>query len=92
MRLVLLQTIFVTLIMTMLSCATPIPNKGSEGANVFANKCGLCHAVPHPKRHTYKNWQPMLALMDEAMQKKGMDPLTDVERQAIDEYLRKNAR
>jgi len=74
------------------SAPTPLPEPGSAGAGVYASRCGVCHSVPHPKRHTYEQWKHMVRVMDKAREHKDMDPLTDEERGSILEYLKKHSR
>ena len=88
---------FITFLLLLLffACAgkpTPIPNIDSAQAKLYAGKCGTCHSLPHPKRHTASQWELSLAIMDIQMEHEKMTPLTEDERNTILGYLTKNAR
>lgn len=70
---------------------TPIPAEGSPAARLYVEKCGPCHSVPHPKRHTFEEWQHILVVMKKRMKSEGMT-LTPEENKVIVSYLRKNSR
>ena len=81
---------------TLLSgCAggpTPIPEADSAPARLYADKCGLCHALPHPKRHSAGEWPALITLMEQRMSERGLDPLTPEQRQQLLGYLQRNGR
>ncbi|RMD78020.1 MAG: cytochrome C [Gammaproteobacteria bacterium] len=72
--------------------ATPLPEAGSPAARLYAQRCGACHAVPHPKRLDFARWQATLKLMEERMAQRGLPPLSPEERRTLLAYLRRNAR
>lgn len=72
--------------------STPIPDAGSAQAIAFRNQCSRCHALPHPKRHSFSEWQHYLGLMDRRMEERGMPPLAGEERQKVLDYLREHSR
>jgi len=75
------------------ACAgVQIPGSGSEGAQVFSARCSICHATPHPGRHSMPEWLQLLPLMDRRMSERGMPVLDDEERQTIIAYLQQYAR
>lgn len=87
--------IFIFIVSLGYGCAgspTPIPETGSADASLFAEKCGACHSVPHPKRHAPKQWRHMLSLMEKEMEHLKMEPLTANEKKVIMGYLERNAR
>ncbi len=87
--------LMVVLSQGLIGCAsspTPIPNAGSVAANLYAEKCSACHAVPHPKRNNASEWQHLLTLMEQRMNERGMDALTNEQRKTILAYLQTNAR
>jgi len=87
--------LMLSVLMVASACAgkpTPIPEPESAGGILFAEKCGTCHSVPHPKRNTFEQWQSLMALMQEQRLHRKMEPLTDGERGTIMRYLKKNAR
>jgi hypothetical protein len=77
------------------SCAagrpTPIPDMGSQAARLYVQKCGPCHSVPHPKRHTFPEWEHIIMVMKERMESKGMS-FTPEERKVVLSYLKEHSR
>jgi len=71
---------------------TPIPDAGSPAARLYVSKCGLCHPLPHPKRNSYREWQHLLALMQQRMAERGMPVLTGEEKETLLGYLQRHAR
>lgn len=71
---------------------TPIPEPDSHQAQFYAERCGACHPVPHPKRHSMAEWGPMLDVMQLRMTERGMTPMDADERQRIEAYLEAHAR
>ncbi|MCF7822041.1 MAG: diheme cytochrome c [Mariprofundaceae bacterium] len=71
---------------------TPIPDADSPQAKVYAEKCSICHVLPHPKRLSFNGWKHMLTLMDQRIQERGLSPLEPEERKAIAAYLERHAR
>ena len=69
-----------------------IPDKNSDEAKMYQNKCGICHAVPHPRRHTKLQWEHTLSLMELRMKEKKMPELTEEENNLIRMYIAKNSR
>lgn len=82
---------------------TEIPELNTADGRVFAQRCGACHGkpfgdhgithgVPDPRFRTMVEWQAALTRMEELMREKGMQPLTDSEREAITRYLNHHAK
>ncbi|HHL40686.1 MAG TPA: cytochrome C [Deltaproteobacteria bacterium] len=71
---------------------TPLPEPSSSDAALYRSKCGSCHAIAHPKRHTAAQWEHMLEVMERQMKHRRMEPLTEEERSAILEYLKRNSK
>jgi len=69
-----------------------IPGAGSTKALAYQTRCGACHGLPHPHRHTFAHWGHLLALMEVRIKGCGMDPLNADDRDAILAYLKNNAR
>jgi cytochrome c5 len=81
--------------LTLYACAgapTPLPDGDSADARLYAARCGACHSVPHPGRHTVAEWDRMLKLMDERMAQRAMPPLEGDARERIRAYLASHAR
>lgn len=75
-----------------LPSGSDLPDAATPGARLFSTRCGICHSVPHPARHTYAGWLHLLSLMERRMIERGIRPLTDRERSDILVYLRVHAR
>jgi cytochrome c5 len=71
---------------------TPLPEAASDDAGLYRTRCGACHSVPHPGRHTPAEWGRMLKLMEVRMADAGMAPLEGPERARILDYLTRHAR
>jgi hypothetical protein len=84
---------------TLAACSTTprdatawLPDKGTPEAQVYIDRCAICHALPHPRRHSYQDWQNLLPVMEQRMAERGVTPLSDGDRQAILAYLKVNGR
>ncbi|MDH5526692.1 MAG: cytochrome C [Nitrospirota bacterium] len=86
--------LFGTLMLTgLVACAgapTPVPD--GEGVDLYRARCGACHSVPHPARHTKEQWPPVLTLMERRMAEAGMPPFVEGERARILGYLERHGR
>jgi len=85
------------LIITMIlgGCAsspTPLPDAQSEAAQLYSEKCGACHSVPHPGRNNMDQWRHLLGIMKLRMQEKGMQTLGANDEQMILDFLERYAR
>lgn len=82
-------------VLLLVGCAgapTPIPDAESAAARLYVEKCSVCHAAAHPKRHTYDEWQHMMTLMEQRIAERDMDPLSMEDKEQILNYLKENAR
>jgi len=82
------------LILPALYCSSfnTIPDEGTKEADLYSNKCGSCHSLPHPSRHTYAQWDHTMSLMEMRMNENNFNPLNEEEKKMILEYLKKHAR
>ena len=82
---------------------TEIPELDSPDGKVFAQRCAACHrqpfgdygvthGVPDPRFRTMEEWQKEVSRMEGLMREKGLPPLTDAEREAINRYLSRHAK
>lgn len=71
---------------------TPIPEADSPDARVYANSCGSCHSIPHPKRQYLDQWRHLLDLMYRRVSERNLVPISDEDHEAILRYLTSNAR
>jgi mono/diheme cytochrome c family protein len=69
----------------------PLPDAGSPGAQAYVNRCGQCHAPYNPRELTASMWDTQVTMMEVKIQQAGLPALTSDERDAILEYLRRNA-
>lgn len=89
------KIIIFVLFTAIAACAarqTPIPEPQSSEALIFLENCGACHSIPHPKRHTYAQWEHMISVMERQIKHEKMAPITDRERNAILGYLKRHSR
>ena len=87
--------IVATVALLFYGCAakpTPIPEQQSSAAKLYRDKCGICHAVPHPKRHTYEQWQHMMAVMERHAKNAGTVLLTEEQKRVLLDYLKRHSR
>ncbi len=92
---VTVRLLIVAVAMLLAGCATtgtPIPLPQSQAALLFADKCGECHAVPHPARHSADEWPHYVVLMERRMAERNVTALSDAERQLIVRYLSEHGR
>jgi hypothetical protein len=69
-----------------------LPDASSAEAQAFQTRCGTCHGLPHPHRHTYAQWEYVMTMMEMRIRERGMNPLSSDDRDAILRYLKDNAR
>ena len=80
-----------------------IPDLNTPDGRVFAERCGACHGkpfgghgvthgVPDPRFRTVLEWQEELPKMEDLIREKGMQPLTEGDREAITRYLNRHAK
>ena len=61
-------------------------------AFLYQQKCSLCHALPHPKRHRANEWPVLVESMQRRMVERKFSVLSEAEYKAILDYLITNAR
>lgn len=71
--------------------AMDIPDAASPDARVYATRCSVCHALPHPKRLNWAGWRHMLHVMKQRMQERDMQ-LSNEDWHRIAAYLQHHAR
>ena len=89
------QILCFALFLGITSCASvshqSMPEEGSTELGLLKKKCTICHGLPHPKRHTAREWGNLLIMMTERMNEKNIS-YTSVEMTQIKSYLQRNAR
>ncbi len=57
----------------------------------YAQQCGQCHAPYYPGSMTADMWRVQVPMMEDKMKQSGLPPMTDSDRNAILDYLARNA-
>lgn len=93
LRLTQRSAVAIALIGVLVSGCKPakLPDAGSPAAQLYVSKCGNCHAAYNPHEMTAAMWETQVPMMEVKMQSAGMPTLTSDEREAILEYLKRNA-
>jgi hypothetical protein len=74
-------------------CTLELPEKGSEAAGLYAEKCGLCHRVYHPMTLSPRAWRGVVELMEKRVKATdAREPLSEAEQALILGYLDKHGR
>lgn len=81
------------ILMALSACAgtQTIPEPESPGARLYRERCTQCHGLPSPTRHTPKQWDHLLVMMEGFMRDKNID-FPDQEKKLIRDYLYRNAK
>jgi cytochrome c5 len=90
-----LIAVLFAVILVAASCAarqTPIPNAESEGAKLFASRCSRCHSLPHPKRHSFAEWEWIVARMEGRIANGLKTAMAEDKKAEILKYLKENSR
>ena len=88
----------IALPVSLVSCVSPeqmaqsYPQAGTPAAQLYFTQCSFCHSAPHPKRHHKGEWGFYVELMQKHMKDKNIPTLTDLEKKAILDYLKRNAK
>jgi len=83
------------LLILLAACAggpTSIPEPDSAAARLYTEKCSACHALPHPKRHTFAQWQSIFTLMEQRIAERKQPAITTDEKESLLGYLKEHAR
>jgi hypothetical protein len=68
-----------------------LPEEGTPEAELYRQKCTVCHGLPSPKRHTKIEWTHYLSLMEYHMKNRGV-LFPEDEKAMIHNYLQRNSR
>jgi len=71
--------------------ATDIPDADSTAAQLFTQRCSICHSLPYPKRLDWQHWRSMLHIMKQRMDERDISMPAQEWRQ-ISAYLQSHAR
>lgn len=72
-------------------CEHPLPQANSYPAKLYANRCGRCHTPYQPHSLAPGMWKAQVAMMQQRMQRAGVEPLTPEQKKIILGYLKRNA-
>jgi cytochrome c5 len=72
-------------------CTHALPDADSPGAQLYATRCGTCHALHEPRALTSAMWEVQVNRMRETMRRRGVRPLTDEEQTLVLGYLQAHA-
>lgn len=73
-------------------CSRPLPEEGSEAANLYVARCaGTCHRPYQPASMTAAMWQLQVARMLPVIVRAGLPPVSARERDTLLAYLERNA-
>jgi len=70
--------------------ATDIPDANKPAAQVYAQRCSVCHSLPHPARLDWQHWRGILHVMKQRMDEKQITIPVE-EWQQISSYLKAHA-
>lgn len=73
------------------SCATPLPEAGSEDASLYQTRCGRCHPAYQPHLLTAEMWKVTIDRMESRNMKRLGIELDPAERERILAYLGRHA-
>lgn len=69
-----------------------LPESGSQGAIIYEDFCSACHAPPRIASHKPDEWLNVVERMQTHRIMKAYNPLTDIEKQILVEYLEKHSK
>jgi len=69
-----------------------LPGLNTAEGKEYVSACGLCHAVPHPRRHDMREWSTILVQMKQRMQERGVLSFDEISKNRIMKYLGKHAK
>ena len=75
----------------VVGCTHGLPDADSPGAQLYAARCGTCHALHEPGSLTAAMWDVQVERMRETMRRRGARPLTLDEETLLLGYLHAHA-
>ena len=79
------------LAMVSAGCRQPLPEQDTYAGQLYARRCGQCHAPYNPHAMTAAMWQIEVPKMDAKIAQAGLPPLDATQNQTILDYLTRNA-
>lgn len=62
----------------------------TRAADLYVDRCTVCHQTPSPRAHTASGWEPVLDRMQENMRLMGVDTLSRDEKRRIRKFLQRH--
>lgn len=88
----------IVLALAALACAAlagckqqPLPEQDSYAGQLYLRRCGQCHQPYNPHALTAAMWEVQIPKMEEKISQAGLPPLEAAQKQAILDYLQRNA-
>lgn len=73
-----------------IGCTMELPEKDTEAARLYAEKCGICHRAYHPEIISPRGWPGVMRRMEKKVKATGVRaPLSEAEKAVILGYLDK---
>jgi cytochrome c5 len=85
------RVVAVGVLAAVVGCAQGLPDAESPGAQLYATRCGTCHALHEPRALTAAMWDVQVERMRETMRRRGAKPLTPDEEAVLLGYLHAHA-
>jgi cytochrome c5 len=85
------RVVAVGLLAAVVGCSRALPDAESPGAQLYAARCGTCHALHEPRSLTAAMWDVQVERMRETMRRRGARPLTADEEAVLLGYLHAHA-
>lgn len=78
-------------IIVLAGCQQPLPEQDTYAGQLYVRQCGQCHRPYNPHALTAAMWDVEVPKMEQKMRQTGLPPLDAAQRQAILDYLERNA-
>lgn len=75
----------------LVTACTRLPEPESEGAQLYAARCGTCHRLYAPSTLKLEMWKYQVDRMQGEMHRRGIPPLTPDQVATLLEYLGRHA-
>jgi len=79
------------ILLALAGCQKPLPEQDTYAGQLYARRCGQCHPPYNPHVMTAGMWDVQVSKMEEKISQAGLPPLEQAQRQAILDYLERNA-
>ena len=89
-----MKKISLIILFILTGCVTAtmqIPEPETIEAQLYTEKCSICHSLPHPKRHTFSQWKQIVSMMQQRIKEREFQQLEKEEESVILSYLKKHS-